>query len=115
MNGLDVSQFTTAPISLGQIELGFDITDDSLGGQAFNFSLPFTGASEAALLDSINAGTDFQLIIGAVATEDDVTFSGVGNTFDPGDPSLTITTVPEPSSALLLALGGMLGIRRRRS
>lgn len=117
-NGIDSSQFANLT-SLGVYALGFDPTDGATnGGQVFDYSLTLDAAAETALLAEINAGSDFQLLIGAAQIADDITFSGTGNTFDPGDPLLTIsaTAVPEPSSAaLLLALAtGTVALRRRR-
>ena len=75
-------------------------------------SLSFGGAAEAVLIDAINNGTDFQLIVTATDSTHDLTYSGVGNTFDPGDPNLKIT-VPEPT-ALVLLLSGLFALLRRR-
>ena len=70
------------------------------------------------MLAAVQNGTDFQIIVTATAAADDITLSGVGNTFDPGDPmlSLSVDVVPEPSSVGLLGLGllGMMTLRRRR-
>ena len=74
--------------------------------------LNFSGAAKADLITSINSGTNFQIIIGATVDTNDITYSGVANTFDPGPPNLTIT-VPEPSTVILL-LAGLVGLIRRR-
>lgn len=118
-SGINSTQFTFAPISLGVQSLGFDITDGTLGGTAFDYELDFS-LVEAALIGEINASSEFSLLVAAVNNADDITFSGVGNTFDPGDPVLTIqtTVVPEPGSMLVLSvagIGAMITRRRRRS
>jgi hypothetical protein len=88
------------------------------GGEVDVFSLSFTGANEAALIGAINSGADFQLLIGATDTTHDITYSGFGNTFDPGDPALTIDAVtaaiPEPTTGVLLGLVAIAGVVRRR-
>lgn len=114
MNGLDVSQFGVAPVSLGN-----RLFDASLeGGTEIAYFLDLSAAG-SDLLSSIQDGTDFQIIITATASESDVTYSGVGNTFDPGDPqlNLNVTSIPEPASAGLLGLGliALAGLRRRRA
>lgn len=112
-NGLDVSQFATAPVSLGVF--GFDPSLD--GGTAVSYDLDLSAAG-AGMLAAVNAGTDFQIIIASTASESDITFSGVGNTFDPGDPalSLSVSNIPEPTSVGMLGFGllGLLAVRRRR-
>ncbi len=115
-NGLDASQFSNLT-SLGSYALGFDPTDGANGGLQFNYNLNFAGV-EGDLLSEINAGSAIQLILVAENLADDITFSGLGNNFDPGDPTLAIdaTVVPEPSAGLLFALGiGGVLTRRRRS
>jgi hypothetical protein len=89
VNGIDGSQYVTAPVSLG----AFAITEMAgrPGGETDMFTLDFTGAALTALLNSITNGSDFQIIVGATNSTHDITYSGVGNTFDPGDPSLEIT------------------------
>ena len=113
INGIDGTQYVTAPVSLGV----FAIPEMAgrAGGEVDTLLLPFTGAAEAALVSAINSGADFQLIVAATDAADDITYSGVGNTFDPGDPLLRIT-VPEPGVGLmlLLGLGGGMTLFRRR-
>lgn len=117
-DGIITTQFTNLT-SLGNYALGFDATDGGTnGGEDFTYALNL-GAAESDLIAEINAGSDFSLIIAANDNADDITFSGVGNTFDPGDPQLTLTTtaaIPEPSSLVALGLVAMAGgLRRRRS
>ena len=113
-SGIDPAQYTFAPVSLGV----FPITEMAgrPGGEIDVFSLP-AGSIGTALVGSINSGTDFQILISATNDTHDITYSGVGNTFDEGDPTLSIdaVVVPEPASAVMLLLGfvGLL-VRRRR-
>jgi hypothetical protein len=109
-SGINPSQFLTAPVSLGV----FSIPEMAgrPGGETDTFSLMFDAAASTALLNSINTGTDFQILIAATVDSHDITYSGVGNSFDPGDPVLDIV-VPEPSVLALLA-GGLLVLVRRR-
>jgi len=112
-NGLVASQFTSLT-SLGTYALGFDATDGATnGGLNFDYSVNFA-AVEAELIGEINSGSDFTIVLAAVDIADDITFSGVGNTFDPGDPALSVTAVPEPTSAALIGLLAFAGVCRRR-
>ena len=112
VNGIDPSQFTTAPVSLGVFAI--QEMAGRPGGEVDNFQLNFDASATASLLNSINAGTDFQIIVAATLAEDDITYSGVGNTFDPGDPTLKIRPVPEPGSLALLLVGLLPLLRRLR-
>ena len=111
-NGIEPTQFVTAPVSVGV----FAIPEMAgrAGGEMDMLVLDLTGA-EAAMISSINSGTDFQLIVATTVDTEDITYSGVGNTFDPGDPNLSIKVrlVPEPSALTLLLLGGLAFLRRR--
>ena len=111
VNGIDATQFVTAPESLGV----FSIPEMAgrPGGEVDSFSLNFSPGATTSLLSAINSGSDFQILIGATVDTHDITYSGVGNTFDPGDPTLTIT-VPEPSALSLLFVGLLPFLRRRR-
>ncbi|MGB0717144.1 MAG: lamin tail domain-containing protein, partial [Phycisphaerae bacterium] len=87
VNGIDPAQYTFAPVSLGV----FNIPEMAgrAGGETDTFALDLSGVS-ADLINSINNGTDFQIIVAATVAAHDITYSGVGNTFDPGDPTLEI-------------------------
>lgn len=112
-SGIDPTQFVSIA-SIGTYALGFDITDGALGGSQFSYALDLS-SFETDLLAEINAGSEFSLLLAATNDADDITFSGVGNTFDAGDPSLTISAVPEPGAALaLIAFAGIAGSRRNR-
>lgn len=90
INGINGAHYTNAPVSLGV----FAITEMAgrAGGEIDVFALLFAGAPGVALVNAINTGTDFQIIVAATNATHDLTYSGVGNTFDPGDPNLSITT-----------------------
>jgi endonuclease I len=85
VNGINNSQFTFAPISLGK----FPYTPEA-GGSTDTFTLDLGGAG-AALVSRLNTGEDFSIIIAATTPMAAITYSGKGNTFDPGDPSLKLT------------------------
>lgn len=115
--GFDASQYTNA-FDLGVYNLAADIGTYA-GGTTIDFNLVLDGAAETALVNAINSAAEFNLSIHATDISHDVTFSGVGNTFDPGDPSLTIdaVVVPEPSTYALLfgaLVIGLVAFRRRR-
>jgi len=86
-NGIDAAQFTNAPISLGQ----FTYTPTNIDPTFNTFTLNLTESAKATLAARINTGEDFSIIIAAVNAPDAITFSGKGNTFDPGDPALKLT------------------------
>ncbi len=88
-NGIDESQFETSPISLGT----YDYVRQ-LGSRRETFSLELSDDAEAALLASINSGEDFQIIVASPDAESDITFSGISNGFDPGNPQLSISLDP---------------------
>lgn len=85
VNGINNAQFAFAPISLGK----FPYTPKA-GGQKDTFTLDLAAAGPA-LVSRLNTGEDFSIIIAATTPMAAVTYSGKGNTFDPGDPSLKLT------------------------
>ncbi|XAM01031.1 PEP-CTERM sorting domain-containing protein [Phycisphaeraceae bacterium D3-23] len=109
-NGIDASQFTSLT-SLGVYAVA---STEANGGAIESIALDLS-AVEAELIAQVNAGSEFQLIIGVTDATHDITYAGVGNTFDPGAPSLELTAVPEPGSLALLGLGTLMLVRRRRS
>lgn len=84
INGINSAQFSAAPVSLGV----FPYTPLA-GGVKQTFSLDFNGV-ESAVLAKLAAGEEFSIIIAAVSADADVTFSGLNNTFDPGNPNLEL-------------------------
>lgn len=113
-NGINPDQFLTAPVSLGAFHVA--PTTDDRAGQQDVFTLTFEGSALMDLINSINNGTDFQIIIAAGNQTSDVTYSGVGNNFDPGDPQLSISgsAVPEPTAVISLAMLSLAVVARRR-
>jgi hypothetical protein len=110
INGIDASDFTSLT-SLGT----YNVADTSGNGGGIESIALDIAAVEAELIAEINAGSEFQLIIGVTDATHDITYSGVGNTFDPGAPQLVLTAVPEPGSLALLGLGALCIARRRRA
>lgn len=114
--GLNFASFGAhTPISLGAFSFSA-ISDGIAGGAPISYTLNLT-AAESAILASINSNVAFSIILIATDPSVEATFSGVGNTFDPGDPNLRIeaTVVPEPASYMLLILGGItIWFLRRR-
>jgi endonuclease I/methionine-rich copper-binding protein CopC len=85
INGINPTQFGSAPISVGK----FPYTPKA-GGVKDTFTLDLSGVSPA-LIAKLNAGQEFNLIMAATTAGAAVTYSGKGNTFDPGDPELKLT------------------------
>lgn len=85
VNGIDNSQYSFAPISLGK----FPYTPKA-GGQTDTFTLDLSNAGPA-LISRLNTGEDFSIILAATTPMAAITYSGKNNTFDPGDPSLKLT------------------------
>ncbi len=85
-NGIDNAQYTFTPVSLGRFSYHPVPADGSR--QTYTLNL---GGTASALLSRLNTGAEFSLILAAVLPADAITFSGKGNTFDPGDPALSIT------------------------
>lgn len=110
-NGIDAGDFNSL-VSLGVYTVASTETN---GGGIESIVLDLS-AVEAALIAEINAGSEFQLVIGVTDASHDITYSGTAsNGFDDGPPQLTLTAVPEPGSLALLGLGTLLVARRRRN
>ncbi len=87
LNGIDHAQYSFAPVSLGK----FPYTPRA-GGLTDTFTLSLSNVT-AALVSRLNTGEEFSIILAATAAPAAITFSGKGNTFDPGDPSLKLTVL----------------------
>lgn len=85
VNGIDNAQYSFIPISLGK----FPYTPEA-GGSTDTFVLDL-GAVEAALVSRLNTGENFSILLAATTPMAAITYSGKGNTFDPGDPLLKLT------------------------
>lgn len=85
-NGIDDSQYTSAPISLGT----YPYVEKS-GGIPETFTLQIPDEVETELIGAINDGDDFHILIASPDPDWDITFSGKDSAFDPGNPQLTIS------------------------
>jgi hypothetical protein len=98
--GIDTSAFSYAPVVVGTGTYDETI---AAGGETIDVPIDLTTIGPD-LLAAISAGESFHLLIGIQSSEATVaTFSGVGNTFDPGDPTLIIDATtdgpaPEPAA-----------------
>ena len=86
-DGINDADFTNAPVKIGSGVYPFD--GGVGGGNDFALTLSPDAAASAAIVSEINNNSAFHLIIATTGTARP-TFSGVGNTFDPGDPGLSI-------------------------
>ncbi len=91
VNGIDNTQYSFAPISLGKFPY-VPATTSAQGGLINTFQLNLSAATlEPAFIAQLNAGAEFSIILAATTPTAAITYSGMGNTFDPGDPSLKLT------------------------
>ncbi len=106
-NGLNPDQFVNAPISLGTQEYA-----PKNGGTPDTFDLELSDEAKTELLNSINAGDDFHLVIAITDPTSDATYSGLNNAFDPGNPQLTISleAAVDPEPTLDLDGNGMINV-----
>lgn len=112
INGIVSSQYAFAPVSLGKFAYSA-----KAGGETENFNLDFS-ANQSTWVELINSGSDFHILIAATASDADITFSGLDNTFDPGNPNLTIdaTVVPVPAAfPLFLSALALVSVTRNRT
>lgn len=97
-NGIDLSVFTDTPVVVATPQV-----DTSVGASG-TIDIPLSLATIGTdFVDAINAGDSVHFLIGAPFESTVATFSGVGNTFDPGDPVLVIDAdvdepTPEPAA-----------------
>jgi endonuclease I len=96
VNGINNSNYTFAPVSLGKFPYT-PATTPAQGGLPNIFTLNLS-AVEPALIAQINAGAEFSIILAATTANAAITYSGKGNTFDPGDPSLKLTVNQTPGT-----------------
>ncbi|MCD4825177.1 MAG: DNRLRE domain-containing protein [Phycisphaerae bacterium] len=99
--------FTSSATLLGTIEIAHNLAGDTL-----------VTLSNTALINFLNADTDGQVTLmcngGTVWADDEVQFASRSHDTMTG-PELDITVTPEPATMVLLGLGGVgLLIRRRR-
>ncbi len=96
VNGINNANYTFAPVSLGVFPFT-PATTNAQGGLPNTFTLNLS-AVEPALLAQLNAGAEFSIILAATTPTTAITYSGKGNTFDPGDPSLKLTVNQMPGT-----------------
>lgn len=107
LQGLGIAPLTT-------IGSGSFVEESS--GDADVFTLSLDATAEQALIDAINAGEGFRLVMAADELGTAATYAGVGNfDYDAPQVSISATQVPEPATLTLLGLGAVALIRRRRS
>jgi endonuclease I len=111
INGIDNSQFSSAPVSLGK----FPYTPKA-GGVKDTFTLNLSLVTPA-MLAKLNTGEEFSIILAATTSSAAITYSGKGNTFDPGDPELKFTVTETtgvdstaPGIALFIPADGSGGL-----
>lgn len=96
VNGIDNSQFTFDPISVGK----FTYTrDDSNGGEEDTYVLDLSSVA-SNILAAVQSGAEFNLIMVAPNAADIITYSGLNNTFDPGNPRLEIDVAETPNGVV---------------
>lgn len=88
-NGINNANYTFAPVSLGVFPFT-PATTAAQGGLPNTFTLNLS-AVKPELLAQLNAGAEFSIILAATTPTTAITYSGKGNTFDPGDPSLKLS------------------------
>lgn len=84
-DGVDATQFTNAPVSLGT----FAYVPTAPGLFQYNYVVDLS-AFEADIIAKINAGEEINIILGAADAANAITLAGLNNTFDPGDPTITV-------------------------
>jgi len=96
INGINNAQFTNVPVSIGTFSYT-PATTAAQGGTKVTYTLDLS-AVEPALLARLNSGAEFNIIMAAVTAPAAITFSGKGNTFDPGDPELKLSVNQTPGT-----------------
>ncbi|MEO0453596.1 MAG: Ig-like domain-containing protein [Verrucomicrobiota bacterium] len=102
--GIDASQYPNdAPSVLGTA-FAYNFAGATGGGTVETLTLDVSSVA-SDLAAAIAAGDSFHIIIGSAEASNGgaaATYSGTGNTFDPGDPTLTITATPSTAPASLV-------------
>jgi hypothetical protein len=112
--GLDDSQFSDSPSAQSLGTANFTETGD---GDVDTYALNFSSALETNLIDAINNGDSFSIILGAPSGSTAATYAGLENNdfvinggTEPNSKrtNLSLTAVPESSAYALLA--GLVGL-----
>lgn len=113
--GQDVADGDLTLLSLSKLGGGtftFDTTGNVNSGQVDTYNFDVTPAVQSALLQRINAGETIRLVVGTGDATVAATWAGFSNSTFEG-PTLTINTVPEPSSVSLCVLTAAALLSRR--
>ncbi len=112
--GVNDGEFSDAPST--QV-IGTGTFTEVASGTVDTYTLDFTGTLGSLLVDAINSGSSFSIILATSDSGAAVTYAGIENNTYPNQIDLSITAIPEPSTYALLAglaVAAVLMIRRRR-
>lgn len=112
--GVNDGEFSDTPST--QV-IGSGTFTEVASGTVDTYTLDFTGMLESLLVDAINSGSSFSIILATSDSDAAVTYAGIENNDYPNQIDLSITAIPEPSTYALLAglaAVGLILLRRRR-
>ncbi|MCC5806120.1 MAG: PEP-CTERM sorting domain-containing protein [Opitutales bacterium] len=112
--GVNDGEFSDSPTT--QV-IGTGTFTEVSSGTVDAYTLDFTGTLESLLVDAINSGSSFSIILATSDPGAAVTYAGIENNTYPDQIDLSITAIPEPSTYAMLAglaVAAVLLVRRRR-
>ncbi len=112
--GVDDAQFSDSPST--QV-IGTGTFTEVSNGTVDTYTLDFTGTLGSLLVDAINSGDPFSIILAVSEAGPAATYAGIENNTYPNQIDLSLTAIPEPSTYALLAglaAVGLILLRRRR-